>query len=184
MILKKYLRLYAQHKLIGAIHHQVNAFRDGLSVFVDAQLRATLCKCCTVAEVELLLCGVVDIDVDDWKASARYQPPSFERSEQARWFWAALRAMRPEERAQLLYFCTGSARAPALGFASLQGYGGNQTRFTLAAVHGAEEGRLPTASACFNTLHLPAYASQAELEAKLRMAIGGAAGFHEAAVAV
>ena len=38
------------------------------------------------------------------------------------------------QRAQLLQFCTGSARAPATGFAELMGYGGNQQRFCLQRV--------------------------------------------------
>jgi len=183
--LSEYLRLYARHKLVPAsVDEQVAAFRDGLGVFVDAELRAQLCKCCTVAEVQLLLCGVAEIDVDDWKRSARYEPASFATSNQAQWFWSVLADLVPEDRAKLLFFCTGSARVPATGFTALQGYNGAQSRFTLDAVHGAEAGRLPTASACFNTLHLPSYASRAELEAKLRLAIGGAEGFHEAAVAV
>jgi len=96
--------------------------------------------------------------------------------------------MTPEERSQLLFFCTGSAMPPATGFNSLMGYSGGaepaEQRFTVARLHGGDVGRLPTASTCMNTLHLPAYASQAELRIKLRQAIAGARGFDEAAVAV
>ena len=42
------------------------------------------------------------------------------------------------QRAQLLQFCTGSARAPATGFAELMGYGGNQQRFCLQRVRTLE----------------------------------------------
>ena len=181
--LHEYLQLYAQHKLVNAIHHQVAAFREGLGVFVDARLRKRLCKCCTVAEVQLLLCGVPDINVQDWEASAQYNPESFATSSPVRWFWEVLAAMAPEDRAKLLFFCTGSGRVPATGFHTLQGYNGHQMRFTLHAAQVAEAGRLPTASACFNTLHLPRYATRAELKAKLLLAINGAEGFSEAAVA-
>jgi len=83
----------------------------------------------------------------------------------------------------VLYFCTGSMHPPATGFASLMGYNGAEQRFTLMRIHGAETGRLPTASACFNRLYLPAYATEAEMRAKLLLALTGARGFHEGAVA-
>ena len=82
--------------------------------------------------------------------------------------------MTPEERGQLLFFCTGSARAPATGFANLMGYSGQQQRFSTE--------RPPTAATCFNTLKLPPYASAEALAAKLRL-IFWAQGFHEGAVA-
>jgi hypothetical protein len=46
-----------------------------------------------------------------------------------------------------------------------------------------EGGRLPTASTCFNTLRLPAYASEAALGERLRAALANSAGFDEHAVA-
>ena len=88
-----------------------------------------------------------------------------------------------EERAQLLFFATGATRPPATGFASLMGYGGAEQRFTVACIGGGATGRLPTASACFNRLYLPEYCCEAHLRAKLRLALAGARGFHEAAVA-
>ena len=91
--------------------------------------------------------------------------------------------MTPEVRSSLLHFCTGSTRAPAIGFASLMGYSGQQHRFTVRRAPGGEAGFLPTASTCFNTLKLPEYASAAELRTKLRQAMAGARGFDEGAVA-
>mmetsp|Transcript_87030 Transcript_87030/g.173823 ORF Transcript_87030/g.173823 Transcript_87030/m.173823 type:complete len:93 (+) Transcript_87030:211-489(+) len=90
--------------------------------------------------------------------------------------------MSPEECSQLLLFCTGSMRVPATGLSSLMGYNNAEMRFTVACTHGADEGRLPTASSCFNRLYLPVYSTEAELRSKLRQAITGAQGFHEAAV--
>ena len=139
----------------------------------------------------MLLCSTVDIDVDDWEASAEYRGGLAAESELVRWFWAAVRSMSAEERARLLQFCTGSTRAPATGFASLMGYGGQQQRFTVELVVGLGQGggvgggdRLPTALTCFNTLKLCAYASREVLEGKLRQALALAEGFDEAAVAV
>ena len=179
----EYLQLYAEHLLVSAIQPQVAAFRDGLRVFISDELCTTICACCTVAEVQLMLCGVEEIDVDDWEHSAKYEPAEYAVSPRARWLWEAVREMAPEERSKLLFFCTGSSKPPATGFGELMGYRGQQQRFTVARVHGADTGQLPTASTCFNTLHLPEYASLATLCSKLQQAIAGAQGFDEAAVA-
>jgi hypothetical protein len=180
----EYLQLYAQHKLIGAIQRQVTAFREGLAVFFDEALLTKLRSCCTVADVQLLLCGTTDIDVNDWESSSRYEPSVYAQSPQVVWFWKFVRDMQAEERAKLLFFCTGSMRPPATGFGSLMGFNGGQNRFTVAQIHGGDHGRLPTASACFNKLYLPGYASEDELRVKLRQALSESEGFHEAAVAI
>ena len=53
-----------------------------------------------------------------------------------------------------------------------------------APMAGGDFGRLPTAHACFNTLDLPAYATEAELRAKIQIVLTEAQGFHEGAVAM
>ena len=182
--LKEYLQLYARHKLLGAIEPQVTAFRSGLGVFLDEDLLSTLRTCCTVAEVQLLICGQAAIDVDDWEQFTVYDPPGYRQSSTVVSLWKVVRAMSVEERAQLLHFATASTRPPATGFASLMGYGGEEQRFTVTRFDGpTATKRLPTASACFNRLYLPEYGSEAELRAKLRLALTESQGFAEAAVA-
>jgi hypothetical protein len=114
---------------------------------------------------------------------------------QVLWFCGVVKAMEQAERALLLKFATGSSRVPPGGFAALYGLTG-PTKFTLARVEvsmdssaGAAAGPLsardaerslllPTASACFNMLELPAYACFEVLEKKLLTAVGcGAGGF-------
>lgn len=114
----EYLALFVKHRLVGAISDQVEAVREGLSVFITEDLRATLLQCCTVAEIQLLICGVTTIDVEEWEASAEYIGYS-KNSSVVRWFWAFVRSSSAEQRAQLLHFCTGSSRAPASGFGSM-----------------------------------------------------------------
>ena len=130
----------------------------------------------------MLLCGVVVIDVNDWEASAKYEGYNT-KDDVVRWFWATVRAMSQEDRSTLLHFCTGSTRAPALGFGALSGYSGQLHPFTVTRVLGGETGRLPTASTCFNTLKLPAYSSAEQLRQKLAQAFCGAQGFDEGAAA-
>jgi hypothetical protein len=127
--------------------------------------------------VQLLLGGVVKIDVDDWEASTKYTSDLNAQSEMV---WA----MSSEDRASLLHFCTGSVLAPAMEFSSLMGYSGQQQRFTIERLGRQDGDWLPT-STCFNTLKLGTpYASAVVLESKLRQAMMGAEGFDEAAVAV
>ncbi len=83
----------------------------------------------------------------------------------------------------MLLFCTGSARAPATGFAHLMGLSGEQQRFRLQRVEGSSE-RFPTAATCFNTLRLlDSYTDEAQLLGRLRRAMREAGGFDEGAVA-
>ena len=152
--------------------------------FVTAALQAKLRQCATAADMQLLMCGVHEIDVDDWQASAEHSGGFDASSRTVRWFWAAVRRMTNEERTALLLFCTGSARAPATGFAHLMGYSGQQQRFRLQRVEGSSE-RLPTAATCFNTIRLPdSYTDEAQLLGRLRRAMREAEGFDEGAAAV
>ena len=178
--LEEYLQLYAEHRLVGTIREQVNAVRQGLGVFLDEALMAKLRACCTIAEFQLMLCGATEIDVDDWQASTKYRGGYSAGSNQVKWFWAVVHTMTPEEQGQLLFFCTGSARAPATGFVNLMGYGGQQHCFTIECDNRGTE-RPPTASTCFNTLKLPPYACAQTLAAKLRLTFW-AEGFNEEAV--
>ena len=170
--LAEYLQLYAEERLVGEIRPQIDAFREGLGVFVNDEVGAQLRQLCTVADVQVLLCGEAEIDVDDWEEHTDYNNCTAS-TPQVGWFWETLRSMSSDERSLLLAFCTGSARAPGGGFGALMGYQGGQHRFTLE-VCGAEDGadsRLPTASTCINTLRLPCYSSQAALSSKLRQAV-------------
>ena len=95
----------------------MEAFRAGFSVFVNDELLATLRQCCTVGELQLLICGTPVVDVADWRANTVYTSGYTADSEVVRWFWAAVEEMDGPQRGQLLFFCTGSTRVPATGFA-------------------------------------------------------------------
>ena len=58
------------------------------------------------------------------------------------------------------------------------GYSGQAQRFMLE-LHDGGPHRLPAASACFNTLRLPRYASEQQLRERLGAALVGARGFYE-----
>ena len=64
-------QLFVHRRLFQAIKPQVDAVVEGLAVFVSDELRASLRECCTVGDIQLLISGVAEIDVDDWEASVR-----------------------------------------------------------------------------------------------------------------
>jgi hypothetical protein len=111
----EYLQLFVQHRLVGAVAKQVEAFRSGLAVFFTAKVMPELHRCCTSADVQLLLCGTTAIDTVEWEQSAVYTGGLTAASEPAVWFWAIvheLKARDADKLGQLLHFCTGSSRCP------------------------------------------------------------------------
>ena len=103
---EEYLRLFVHRRLFHAIKPQVDAVVEGLAVFVNDELRAGLRDCCTVGDVQLLISGVAELDVDDWEASAIYMGGYTAESQEVRWFWRLVRAMDAEQ--------VRRGRAPAL----------------------------------------------------------------------
>lgn len=118
-------------------------------------------------ELELLISGIPEIDVEDWQRHCRYSGYS-DTAPTVRMFWDVIRSFEQPERALVLQFSTGSSRLPIGGFAHLGGEDG-QRRFTLSM--DQNESRLPTASTCFNILRLPSYGHHDILREKLLMAI-------------
>ena len=124
-------------------------------------------------ELELMLCGLPEIDMDDWAENTEYS------SEYAReglyhevcgWFWEVVTCYDQELKARLLQFVTGTSGVPARGFSSLQGNDGNIRKFELCSV-ATENCLYPRSSTCFNRLYLPLYRSKRDLEEKLKIAI-------------
>ena len=67
--LADYLQLFAQHRMQtmmevayeeevnSSIQPQIEAFQNGLATIVTPETRATLRQCCTIAEIQVLMCG-------------------------------------------------------------------------------------------------------------------------------
>lgn len=125
-------------------------------------------------ELELLLCGLPEIDMSDWQSNTIYSG-LFETKGSAHqvvtWFWEIVKDdFDHEMKARLLQFVTGTSGVPALGFSVLQGNDGNIKKF---AVHGVqrEQYTFPRAHTCFNRLDLPTYSSKKEMLEKLKIAV-------------
>lgn len=122
-------------------------------------------------ELELVLCGVPSIDMEDWKAHTSVSPELEEQgSPFLGWFWAILETWTDEERARLLQFTTGSSRVPVQGFRGLTSYDGRLCQFTLKAVPYPEHA-YPRSHTCFNRMDVPVYPTKAQLEEALSLVI-------------
>lgn len=134
----EYVALVTEQKLTTAIKDQINAFVQG---FHDV-IPAPLIQIFNEQELELLISGLPDIDIDDWKNNTEYQGYTAS-SPPIQWFWRAVRSFDQEERAKLLQFATGTSKVPLEGFSQLQGSSGVQ-KFQIHKDFGGEN-RLPSA---------------------------------------
>lgn len=71
-------------------------------------------------DMQLIVCGLGKIDINDWKSNTRLKHCTPD-SNIVKWFWKAVESFDEERRARLLQFVTGSSRVPLQGFKALQG---------------------------------------------------------------
>lgn len=167
----EYVYLAADLRMTKAIKHQMFSFLKGFYEFIPHSLALLF----NVYELELMLCGVPDIDIEDWKKNTTYQSGFTKDSETVVWFWEVVSSFTQEEQIQLLQFVTGTSRVPWGGFSNLSGISGSL--FTISMTDGSSN-MLPTASTCFNLLKFPKYNSKDELQSKLMVAVTcGSVGF-------
>jgi len=92
-------------------------------------------------ELELILCGLPTIDMDDWQANTIYSGTVKETDQVVKWFWEVVRKdFDIGTRARLLQFVTGTSGVPSRGFSVLQGNDGNIKKF---AIHGVDRKTYP-----------------------------------------
>ncbi|XP_054626440.1 E3 ubiquitin-protein ligase NEDD4-like isoform X2 [Dunckerocampus dactyliophorus] len=167
---KEYIDLVIQWRFANRIQKQMTAFKDGFFELIPQDL----IKIFDENELELLMCGLGDVDVNDWKANTKYKNGYSSNHVVIHWFWKAVLLMDAEKRIRLLQFVTGTSRVPMNGFAEL--YGSNGPQLFTIELWGTRD-KLPRAHTCFNRLDLPPYESFEELKEKLHIAIENAQGF-------
>eukprot|EP00898_Chlorokybus_atmophyticus_P008084 jgi/Chlat1/8277/Chrsp78S07706 len=161
---REYVNLITEHRMTNAIKPQIAAFLDGFNELVPRDLISIF----NDRELELLISGLPEIDVDDLRGNTEYTGYS-NASPSIQWFWEIVCSFSKEDLASLLQFVTGTSKVPLDGFKSLQGISGPQ-KFQIHRAYGAPE-RLPSAHTCFNQLDLPEYANAAQLRERLLLAI-------------
>eukprot|EP00931_Biecheleriopsis_adriatica_P032558 TRINITY_DN18993_c0_g2_i1.p1 TRINITY_DN18993_c0_g2~~TRINITY_DN18993_c0_g2_i1.p1 ORF type:complete len:2013 (+),score=532.86 TRINITY_DN18993_c0_g2_i1:809-6040(+) len=159
----EYIQLMSEHKMTNSVRQQIEHFLKGLHEIVPPQLLSLFDD----KELELLISGLPDIDIEDLKQNTEYHNYT-PQSEQVVWFWKVLSDFSQEQRAWFLQFATGTSRVPVEGFKGLIGMRGPQ-KFSLHRAYGAD--RLPSAHTCFNQVDLPDYPSEEVLREKLLQAV-------------
>ncbi|TYJ35371.1 hypothetical protein E1A91_A05G232600v1 [Gossypium mustelinum] len=160
----QYVDLVVEHRLTTAIRPQINAFLEGFNELVPRELISVF----NDKELELLISGLPDIDLDDMRANTEYSGYSA-ASPVIQWFWEVVQGFSKEDKARLLQFVTGTSKVPLEGFSALQGISGSH-KFQIHKAYGSPD-HLPSAHTCFNQLDLPEYPSKEHLEERLLLAI-------------
>ncbi|KAG2824310.1 hypothetical protein PC118_g9819 [Phytophthora cactorum] len=143
---------------------QAQAIFRGLAKVVPAKLLA----CFSGAELELMVCGLPEVDVNLLEKCTEYSSCS-PTDDHIIWFWRALRDFSHEERSAFLRFVWGRSRLPASADEFPQ-------RFKLQSFNMQRAGRsvdayMPVAHTCFFSIEIPAYSSESVLREKLLYAI-------------
>ncbi|CAL3973447.1 unnamed protein product [Diplocarpon coronariae] len=160
----EYVRLMTEWRLTGSVKEQLDEFLKGFHDIIPAEVVAIFNE----QELELLISGLPEIDLDDWKSNTEYHNYTAS-SPQIQWFWRAVRSYNKEERAKLLQFVTGTSKVPLNGFKELEGMNGF-SRFNIHRDYGNKD-RLPSSHTCFNQLDLPEYENYESLRKQVLTAI-------------
>eukprot|EP00058_Branchiostoma_floridae_P017429 XP_002602917.1 hypothetical protein BRAFLDRAFT_128503 [Branchiostoma floridae] len=160
----EYVKLVCQLKMTGSIRKQIDAFLEGFYEIIPKRLISIFNE----QELELLISGLPNIDLDDLKANSEYHKYQ-SNSLQIQWFWRALRSYDQADRAKFLQFVTGTSKVPLQGFSHLEGMNGTQ-KFQIHRDDRSTD-RLPSAHTCFNQLDLPPYETYEKLHYMLKIAI-------------
>ncbi|XP_075714083.1 E3 ubiquitin-protein ligase NEDD4 isoform X3 [Rhinoderma darwinii] len=167
---KEYIHLVIQWRFVNRVQKQMASFKEGFFELIPQDL----IKIFDENELELLMCGLGDVDVNNWREHTKYKNGYSLGHPAIQWFWKAVLMMDAEKRIRLLQFVTGTSRVPMNGFAEL--YGSNGPQLFTVEKWGSSE-KLPRAHTCFNRLDLPPYESFEDLWDKLHIAIENAQGF-------
>jgi E3 ubiquitin-protein ligase NEDD4 len=117
--------LITEWRISKRVDEQFQAFKEGFNQLIPQDLINVFDE----RELELLIGGIAEIDVEDWKKHTDYRGYT-EQDEVIQWFWTCVRSWDSEKKSRLLQFTTGTSRIPVNGFKDLQGSDGPR-RFTI-----------------------------------------------------
>lgn len=166
---KEWVELVTEWRIQKRVDEQFTAFVTGFHELIPADLINVFDE----RELELLIGGISDIDVEDWVKNTDYRGYE-EKDPVIQNFWKLIRTWDSEQKSRLLQFATGTSRIPVNGFKDLQGSDGPR-RFTIEKAQ--DETALPKSHTCFNRLDLPPYKTFDALREKLTWAVEETMGF-------
>jgi E3 ubiquitin-protein ligase HUWE1 len=158
----KKLREKANSLVIAKMDPRLRIIADGLNEIVPIGLLRSVVS---PTELRNALYGDGYINIEEMMLYVDFKGSRYDqKSIQIKWLFELLRKYRQTERRAFLRFVMGSSQVPAGGFKHLP-----EKIKILPSPNGPNS--LPTASNCFNTLHLPRYLSARELKQKLELDI-------------
>jgi len=166
---RQFIELRLKDRVCDVHKRGLSALLRGIYDVVPPDLLMLL----SARELELALCGIPDIDVNEWRNSCQYGGEFKEQKEEhpvVRFFWEIVSSWPNEKKAQLLQWCTGTASVPVQGFEYLQGRDGVIRKFQLTSI-GIDQAIYPRAHTCFNRIDLPLFDLKSELEDALDFVI-------------
>lgn len=170
----EYLEACLRYRMLDKVKAQLNELLLGFFDVIPEPLLTVF----DFQELELLMCGLPEIDLDDWKEHTEYSG-DYEKACALRhddlpyacqWFWEVVAEFDQEMKARLLQFVTGTSGVPSRGFGVLQGNDGNIRKFTIHGV-SMDVCLYPRAHTCFNRIDLPNYLTKDDLRDKLKLAV-------------
>ncbi len=166
----EYIQRLIKWRVERGVQQQTEALVKGFYEVVDSKQVHVF----DARELELVLCGTIEIDLNDWKKNTDYRSGYHSTHQVIIWFWVAVDKFDNEQKLKLLQFVTGTSSIPYEGFAALRGSNGLR-KFCIERWGTVDA--LPRAHTCFNRLDLPAYPTFEILYDKLILAIEETSGF-------
>lgn len=161
---KEYLDRMIKWRLERGVQEQTESLVRGFYEVVDARLVSVF----DARELELVIAGTAEIDINDWRINTEYRSGYHDNHQVIIWFWQVIEKFTNEQRLRLLQFVTGTSSIPFEGFAALRGSTGPR-RFCIEK--WGKPNALPRAHTCFNRLDLPPYTTPELLYEKLLLAV-------------
>lgn len=115
----------------------------------------------TWKEVEVLVAGSPEFDMDLWKSHTHYSGYSCD-DEVVLTFWRVMEGFSEEEKSNFVRFCWGRSRIPRAG----QPWTSN-----FHITKRGDVNSLPSAHTCFNSIELPPYSTESVMRDKLLVVI-------------
>ena len=158
----EYAKLYISYKLRKSIFEQITAFREGFNALIPHE---DICMF-SPKELDLIICGIGDIDISDLKRNAQYNSPYSSDHPVIKMFFNVISNWNNKDLSKLIYFFTGSDRVPVNGFKDYKERGK-----PITFSHGGSKDKLCVAHTCFNRLDIPEYDNEDDMNEKLLKAI-------------
>ncbi|GLE04267.1 hypothetical protein PINS_up013178 [Pythium insidiosum] len=148
-----------KYTVVESVSSELAAFLRGVHEVAPVELLMLF----DYEELDYLLCGNGEVDVDDWEKNTRISLTMEDAPRVVKWFWEIVREMDDEHRRRLLHFSTGCSRVPLVGFKGLTSSDGRLCPFTLKGIPYPTD-KYMRSHACFNMIELPIFPDRESAE--------------------